>query len=452
MKKNLMGFAALTLILSSCSKNEVIDNVNQSQQTPIIFAPITGTVTTKALEVDETKLQSIPNIPLYAYKTVNSTTEAYFSEGLNFSGKWNTNSQRFFPETGELTFYSFFGSIDNGTTSSSVPVAEFFYSDIDKTAPTISYTIADNADEQADVMAAQLSMTTPTPGNADKTVVLPFKHILSQINFGVRGYTGATIQISNIKISAGLSNTNTYNLTAEAWETPSGAADTYEYMTTEYHQTNGNDGEITYIFGDGGNTAAGNTNISYINKANSNSLILMPQMIFGMTFTFDYEIRDLAGVVVASKTDATAPLFNNAVVSWDPNLRYVYIIDFTPWLDDRKLDFEVDIISNPWENYDYTPIPYDKGNGIVTIPAGMTAFSGTLSENITWDFEDRFNSWSKGSIYRMDFVGVTFGGRTITIKFNDTDVTVTSTTPENATISDGEVVVTGPTNLIFSKQ
>lgn len=453
MKKNLLGFASLALILASCSKNEVVDNVNQSQQTPIVFAPITGSVTSKALEVNSTKLKSIPIIPLYAYKTEDGTTEEYFTEKLNWgSDKWTTATQRFFPKTGDLTFYSFFGFIDNGAAQSAVSVADFNYSDIDKTTPTITYTIADKADDQADVMVAKLSMTTPISGNANKTVVLPFKHILSQINFGVKGYTGATIKISNIKINAGLANTNTYSLSGEAWMgEPTGAAEAYEYMTTENHLTNGNDGDITYIFGDGGTEAAGNTNISYVYKANSNSLILMPQLLFNKAFTFDYEIMDLTGVIVASETGAVAPLFNNAVLSWNPNLRYVYIIDFTPWLDDRKLDFDVDIISYPWENYDWNEIPGD-GNGIVTVPAGMTSFGGTLSENVIWDFTSRFTSWSKGSIYKMDLSTVNFGSKTITITFNNADVTVEATAAQSVTITSGQIVVSGPTNLTFSRQ
>lgn len=491
MKKILIGLAFSSLVLASCQKNSVEENVGSGER-QLTFSPVLGKATTsKASEATLDYLKGIAvdkdhGFSVHAYKVVGNLQEPYFSEKLFWSTpKWETEFPRFFPATGALRFYSYVG---NGTYAEPASTD----ATLATSAPTLGYTVNTTAATQEDLMVASYNLDNVT-GAGTTTVALPYRHILSQVNFGVKGYTGATVKISGISVNANLKNTNTYTFgigkTQGIWGvTPTGTAAAYQYgfATAAANQnqftTTGADGGITanvYIFGDGGNwgpgkgtttyyvladgTAKATTDLTNNNKL-GNSLILLPQDITNAKFSFTYELKDLGGIEIAKGNVTDAPLSNKDVTAWSPNKRYVYILDFTDFLDGRKLTFDVDLTEYDWENYN-KPNPDD---GIVYVPSlGKSIFvdnikgltkdgsytmpAGILYGDIIWDWSREYmtsNAFVVDDQINIVFgTNISFNGKKFTIYppagFGDTPVDVNAA----KTVTFKAVAASNPTAL-----
>lgn len=483
MNKILLGVTAFALMLTSCQKSEIIDDVNTGKN-ELDFGVYQGKANasyqggSKAAELTNSELnQPGVNFPIHVYRGAQAgEKKVYFNEVLTYgsplANKWNTSIPRFLVDEAPLQFYAFYAP---GAVGGVVPGATYYpIAAADITTPigypTLDYTVQS---KNVDLVAASVN------DNQGTAVTIPFKHILSQINFGVKGYYGAKIKVSNIVVNQ-VYNRGVFSFNPDplkwGWTSHSGMAD-YGYTfaggedaSKSSFRTFGEglvgtpetESECVYILGDGGNWGPGSdpvnsTNIWYINNSGvavqgstidaatpklANSLMLMPQILVkDMTkafVTFDYTIQDLENkYVVGTETTPANGKFDlnmgngtNAYADqWKPNLRYVYIIDFTGYLDGQLLSFTVDVESNPWENYD------KPGEGLVLVSSlGQPIFKdsvmdlpvrgnfdipvGNVFSNIIWDWSPYtmgavFNA--AGQTFTVDFKNVRFNGNTITV-------------------------------------
>lgn len=489
MKKILLGFTAFILILTGCQKSEVVENINDGNN-QLDFGVYQGKATrTGELTNAELNIGGV-NFPLCAYKgKKGADRDSYFEEVLTFGtpvpNKWNTSIPRFLTANDPLQFYAYYakgavGGVVPGVTSLAFPSklsgANAY--------PTFVYQIQPTL---ADLVAATVEDHSGT------SVTIPFRHILSQVNFGVKGYYGAQIEISDIKIN-GVNNKGTFSfnpaVTEWGWKGQTGTT-AYDYTFPGY-KTPGSftdasnaekESDLTYVFGDGGQwgpgegdntwyvTAAGvATQGSKVTTPLANSLILMPQALAaGKTVTFKYTIQDLENkFVVGAKDapvagkfdlalDATAPYANK----WQPNLRYVYIIDFTGYLDGQLLSFTVDVETNQWENYD------KPGDGIVLLSSvgepmfkdkiqGLEPNTGTYAIPLGHVFSDIAWDWSPYGMTKTFAAGNTFTVTFANVKFNGNSITVTApdgfeVSNDNTTFAASAKVTSPNQTLTFKK-
>lgn len=406
-----LAFGACALLATSCNKNDIIESLAQNEGR-LSFNTALGKQT-KAAELMNTSLQTAANtasngIALYTYQETATagTYTRWFNDSLYYSGgSWAITSTRFRnPAATKYVTYFPKGNVTEVTGS----FAGATFATADKT-PQFKYTIQ-SVDSQEDLVAGITSVA------ANKTdIVVGMRHILSQVNFGVKGYKGAQIAISNIVIK-NVFNSATYTYKQEdayplgTWSafgtdaTATAATATYNYAkqggAVPVNKANVESvvtGDV-YIFGDGGNYGPGKTagiwypvgasnawvegnNVALPAAGMSNSLMLMPQDFRAATnlnnkdayVTFNYTIVDIDGALVANnatgqfKLDFTATNASAYASQWQQNLRYVYIIDFTEFLTDNKLAFKVDVQTYPWENYDWNGVP-GGGTGLVDVP------------------------------------------------------------------------------------
>lgn len=376
------AIAVVLFLIGGCQTKEIIDE-NETETGQLHFSPTLGgaETATRAAESDNGVLQtasaanaSLSHIVINTYTSVSETSlKEYFSDKLGYFDSrkcWDVTSEnkRFLP-TGGMNLYAYFAT----NCSKQADLANVTY--IHPTAdtdhhPKLTFTVAEEgAFSQVDLVAAKVvGITSPN-------VSIPLRHILSQINFGVKGMDQHKIKVTNICINkvkgAGSFDYNTWQWTPNAdtellypyyfpdrkeAETNSGLGDTYTTLGTA------DDSQNSYLFGDGGKFGPGEEDTflyaqvnpspsNYATKANTlkygtplnNSLMLLPQKIKEnkeATVTFDYEVK-LGDQVIRTATDNVVRL--DAYYDWEPNMRYVYLFKFD---DPEKITF--DVLLEPW--------------------------------------------------------------------------------------------------------
>lgn len=427
MKKVFLIFATCAFLVTSCNQNDVVESLEQDMG-KLSFNTVIGKQT-KAAELTNDGLQKAAasknkGIALYAYQKVSDTWNPWYTDGVWYAdGKWQIESTRF-ANTAPSKYVTYY------PTTYVTPSADFATADFNITFPKFDYTIQ-ATNSQEDLIAGISDVAA-----SKKDITLGMRHILSQINFGVKGYNGAFIQIQNIKIHD-VYNSATYTYRGDNLGTSPNiigswggygsfgkgdVANEYTYSgTTTTVPATANTGD-KYIFGDGGNWGPGKEadtwypvgdanawvagdDVTLTNKTKMfNSLMLMPQNFTtegasnkDAYVTFEYKIWDTgsnglgsnAGYAAGSSSTWATGQFkldfntgeNTYKSQWDQNYRYVYIIDFEKFLDDNRLDFTVEVDLYPWLNYN------DPGDGIVGIPvAGIPTNTqlNTLTDKDTW--------------------------------------------------------------------
>lgn len=437
MKRLILGFAACALVMSSCTQQEITENVTDGQG-QLSFSTGLGKQSARAAELMNIALQDAANsendgIALRAYQETETagTYEKWFFDNLWYEGSvWKIASTRF-RNTYNTKYITYF---PKSTKLVEIPDAFETATFVDGTGvfPAFTYTVAPNAGQE-DLIAGVTNVE-----KNKSNITLAMRHILSQVNFGTVGYTGANIAIRNIKIE-GLYNSaiftykaaDTYPIGAWTGHKVAGGAESDRNVAYEYYnKSNTADGVglnaqlivpataekgDTYIYGDGGNAGPGRGNTKWypIGPGNTwthadatestrltNSLILLPQNFVGVPtakVTFEFRITDVDGAFIEgtqttwekgefqldfSKGGTSGTDYMSA---WESNFRYVYLIDFTDLLDGNALTFKVDVEALPWENHDNDGD--DNGEVIVTV-AGQptpTAMNATTFEaGNTW--------------------------------------------------------------------
>ena len=474
MKRIFLTFASSAFIMTACNQNDVIDSVGQDND-KLIFNTAIGKQT-RVAELVNNELQTAASsanrgIVLYAYQesTTAGSYNPWFNDKLWYaSSNWTIASTRFrnAAATKYITYFPTTNVTQSGTTFAN---ANFAASG--GVFPKFSY-IVGAAGAQEDLIAGITDVA------ANKTdVVLKMRHILSQVNFGVKGYKGAQIAISNIQIhnifnsaTYTYGSTDTYMLGAWSDFGTDGAGSAASASYT-YSKKGGavpiNRADVetvktgdVYIFGDGGSFGPGKVATVWYPSATgdawvsgdkvtdtekmSNSLMLMPQDFRAVTnlsnkdgyVTFNYTITDVSGAFVASnatgwfKLDFTPSNASAYASQWKQNLRYVYIIDFEDFLSDNKLAFKVDVRAYPWENYNNGSGNPDDGivgvevigqpteNVVNGITNGQTLYAASRSTTAaTTDVQLLSNEIWHWDVYA--FAGLTATGELFSLNFSN---------------------------------
>lgn len=422
-----MGFAACALIMTSCTKQEVIENVFDGHD-QLSFSTGLGKQSTKAPELMNNTLQAdavTDGITIHAYQNTEGSWEKWFNDEVVFNPSWKLKNSTRFRNVNATKYITYFSKVTGALTATD---ADFINADFtpDK-FPKFSYTVAANSATQEDLIAG---ITEVDVNQTD--ITLGLRHILSQVNFGTIGYKGANIAIQNIQIK-GLFNSATYTY-GEADSYPIGNWDAYgtdNALTTRnatysyFNHTNATTATNSqpnvpasatssdiYIFGDGGNWGPGKETLYPVGPLNAwekyntttpqtslkNSLMLIPQDFTGVEdakVTFEYKITDVDSAFVAGDKDTweksefkldfstgTDPdIHYNA--KWQQNYRYVYLIDFTDFLDGIALTFKVNVEMYPWENHNNET---DDNGGVNIMAAGQPSATNmnTITNGKTW--------------------------------------------------------------------
>ena len=258
MKKILLAVTA-ALAITSCSQNEEFEN--EGQKTEINFTTIVSKAT-RASELKTEGLKTNGGFKVFAYNTKDNDMSAEtilgetpFMDGVVVS--WNSSAWTmnpvgpyYWPLKDKIQFFSY------------SPVAHVSY--VKPTSskagyPSFSYTIVDS---QEDLVVAYAKNETK-PGVSGTPVKLDFKHVLTQINFKLKGKDdGFTYKVTKITLS-GINNTGNFTYVdptesvVGTWSNPS-TSTSYQYNAT-YTDFTGTS-ELTLATGD-------------------NALMLMPQTL-----------------------------------------------------------------------------------------------------------------------------------------------------------------------------
>lgn len=316
MRKILFIAAMAAVAMTSCSKNEVIENT--SPQNAISFVTAVGKV--KANETNATTIQS--GVNLYGYYTAGAfgaeVPQKYFSNPDKLSctaGVWNTTGTYYWPVSGKLSVFAAYPA----TLTVTEPAAAGAY-------PSFAYTVKAGIDSQEDIVVANaMDQVKATP--TATAVKLQFKHILSQVNFYV-ALTGDTyrVKVESLKIAGAKDQaTFTFDGTTGTWGTATGAAE--------------------YVF-----AAAATDFISAATKIGA-SAMLMPQAAAARTFAIEVKYtvyhKTLDGVALSSTITKTVDM-----QQLDLGKKYKYTLTL-PAEGVEKITFDVD--ASDWDNE--TPVP-----------------------------------------------------------------------------------------------
>lgn len=335
MKKIFLGFAALILTITSCSKSQVTESIGEEQGV-IRFSAISGNVSTKATETVMLNLET-SGVDLFAFTEKDGTYAKYFTDALEHDADgWKTTvaAKRYLKEGFKNEFYSVY---PKGTT------------DADKLlAGGIGFDYTVKATAQEDLLGAKATGTyTPSGDQSGVTVTMPFKHLLAQANVGVNN---SIVGLGHVEITAiafnAVGSAGTYTFGTEEWTAPTHAAFT---MLSSINTENDPAAPSGHYLG--------------------TSLMLVPAAFATSTITFKFQAYDLAGTEItngetvgAINLDAT--VITNPDAAWKAGLRYIYLIDFMDWYANRELKFGVSV--DGWENFDWGTTT-GAGTGVVEI-------------------------------------------------------------------------------------
>lgn len=329
------GLAALSLLILTTSCEEERIETNQDRKN-ISFGLAVGKQTISkatefkywATDAGFTVHSYIPNVATPEFQAFNLVFKGSSSTD---NTNWTIDPDNVKQPGFALNYFAYY------------PVTEGYASDFayDGTDASFSYIVGgtDATGDQEDLIAA----TTTT---IEQQVTLTFNHLLSQVNFALQGMPNVQIEVKNIQVNS-VYSTGDYTFNEEnggSWAQVESAFATYGYTPiTNSNKTDGTDGDISYM-GNGGST-----------YTNSNALMLLPQDFSsntGATISFDYILKDMSGAAIGNTSDA-APgstsvyLSDFSISKWEMGKRYLYLIDFSSYLESGYITFKVTV--NDWE-------------------------------------------------------------------------------------------------------
>lgn len=203
----LIATAAAMQLTAGCQRDELTDG-GGAKTGELRFSPSLGDAqtATRAGESDNHVLQTAsaagPNAPHIVIETYTGTPgsslKPYFSDELGYfkpGNYWAANSgvNRFLP-SGGMNLYACFATGPAG--KGNLAGMNYIHPAAEDGYPKLTFAVAaDDARYQTDLIAAKVE------GISRPEVLIPFRHILSQINFGVKGIDQHQITVKNIRIN-----------------------------------------------------------------------------------------------------------------------------------------------------------------------------------------------------------------------------------------------------------
>lgn len=175
--KRLFLVLVLMLGLAAC----VEESLDETTRNSIGFEPMVGKNTIiKATELND---DNFSEFRVWAYYTSDEFAPAdasiYFSdlEVVKSGNTWDYSGNQYWPLTGNLSFFGI-GGDDNENLAISLEENSPF--------PSFSYTVTNNPSQQKDLIAAVITNQTKSI-NGSSAVDMQFYHILTQVNFSLKG-------------------------------------------------------------------------------------------------------------------------------------------------------------------------------------------------------------------------------------------------------------------------
>ena len=285
MKKTLLTMAA-AIALVGCSQEDLLtgqQNGNMKGAVGVNTFVSKGTRGVAFNDVDEFKVTE-NNFDLFAYESNGNQFMGTTTDGIEFA----YNNGWDYVDKGEVKFWK---QVTEGNTVDFYAVSPANTSEVnigydyENGAQTITYTVADNSEDQKDLMYARTAAVDPTSEDIiNNGVQINFYHALSQIVFKAKthedylDYINATVtRVEVVK----LQNTGTFTFKDAG----------FEDFSTDYTPWTYTGGEASYVAEvDAENGVEVNSNLTSAddNEAvdlttSSTALLLLPQEITGAT-------------------------------------------------------------------------------------------------------------------------------------------------------------------------
>lgn len=215
MKKILFSIFALSALLVSCSKSEVI--TAPGADSPIEFNPYIGKAAiTKATadNVDTLKLKGFQTYAfIHAPNGANYAGDPYMNKVVTYDNdkaKWVYDGNAYWPSTNQLDFIAY-GL--NAQDANSANITE----NLTGTAPSITYVVPAVVAQQKDLLVAN-PQPNQTHGNTSKKVQLTFNHMLSRIAFSLvtKNSNSIPVTITKLQLKGNFYTQGDVDLTAAA--------------------------------------------------------------------------------------------------------------------------------------------------------------------------------------------------------------------------------------------
>lgn len=449
---------AAAVIFLGCAKNEITEMLPKNGNLSFSLS-MANAQNTRAAEVTDITLQGGGGIKLYAYQNVSGMWGKWFDDQLTYSGGWGIASKRF-SNAAPSQFVAYYPhNIANLTEEMGFGTATFTAGSY----PRFTYSITDESGSLEDLVAA---LTLLSAG--EQAVNLKMRHLLSQINFAVKGDARKTITVNNITIN-GVYSKGVYTFdgdpsatipTIGTWGSLNTAI-SYNYSIA-CAATGGNTIPVDvsggiYVLGDGGNAAVGSGVYYYVGESwgtgytpatgvkptgLNNSLMLLPQTFTagsGSQVVIQYEIDG----VVQPNFVIDLGAFN---INWQPNMRYVYLMEY----GSSGTPFTVTVSMAPWDDAKPVDLPNHQmmpSNDEMN-KTGNLKITGTLAANAGWDMSSyEFLGianmvWGPGNIQTLDFTSMSFG--------TGSPYNITLTLPTGLVASGTGITGTAPKYIISS--
>lgn len=327
-------FSLIALLISGCANESVVVNNDDV----ITFSTAVGKQTRATEVVIEDLQEACQSEPLRVHARYTDTGAEFFHPvfDLTYSGSyWYYGDVIRYPLGRNLTYYSTF------------PEQEIDFS-LNPLNPYFEYTVVGGVDDGEDGDGGgeeeednkQIDLIATRTDAGDGAVTLKFDHVLSQINFAVKGAAGYTVTINSDIFINYIHNSGKYYFADPAqgqpayWEDVDGIA-SYKYDVPDL-------GSMSFTTED----------IISLATAN-NALMLMPQYMDGTnemnTITFDYTISEDG--ISENKYTGPAKIFLSGM-TWEPGHSYLIVLDFSgPYITFEQVDL------GPWQDEDVYVIP-----------------------------------------------------------------------------------------------
>lgn len=212
MKRIIYAVLAGSIMLASCSKNEIVKGTDS--QPTISFNSYVNRLT-KAVDAD---LNTIKNgFTVYGYYQAAGESAGVFTPNffngsvVSYNNGWNYSDTKYWPLDGTIDFIALGNNCGSFST--------------DATGAKISYTGSNDPSAQKDLLVA-VAEGTSKANNALNGVDLQFKHALSRIDVSVKNTTGDAslkLVIKSIKFLTVKPN-GTYAVASKSWASSGTAA------------------------------------------------------------------------------------------------------------------------------------------------------------------------------------------------------------------------------------
>lgn len=329
----ILSSLSAAALLASCSNDSVVaDSAQLPASNAIKFNTTMANITKSTVYSSTDKFKDFKVTALKEESSGSTTWNEYFKDVVvtynSGNSKWEPSSAENWPSDGtKLQFYAYTPTTLTASISSS--------------AKTIDYTVPTDNASQIDVMTAFKQQAYSESETSTRTVNLPFRHALSQIEIKVKNSTSDAdnyeLKIKGVKIgrvkgngtltfqtSSDVDNENETHL--PTWNTESGSSQSYT-LTFDTEQEITKDADYTNL------TATGST------------FLMIPQQLLAWNKLGESN-GDNEGAYIAFYCNIKKSADSNYILGGDGTYAWTAIPIGTTWLSGRTYTYQIDFFKN----------------------------------------------------------------------------------------------------------